>query len=133
MGVRYVLLLEAEGTGAFNSWNDYLRLSKRSNGSYYVSLRRRGIDTPGFSTLFQTKPFRRPSALLEVLVAVVDSSDEWFATQMSSPSDLLLMLAKVVEFDPPFAAQVLTILAERLAKNGTELADGDSSVMIYGY
>ena len=133
MSVRYVSLLAAEGTGAFNSWNDYLTLSKRSNGSYYVSLRRHGIDTPGSSTLFQTKPFRRPSALLEVLVAVVDSSDEWFATPMSSPSDLLLMLAKVVEFDPPFAAQVLTILAERLAKNGTELADGVPSVMIYGY
>ena len=115
MSVTSVRLYESEGTGAFNSWDDHINLTKRANGSYYISLRRYGIDTPGSSTLYQSGPFRRASRLVDILEEIVESSWEWFPAEWSSPSDVLVMLAKVVEFDPPLAAAAIAEVARRLA------------------
>ena len=107
-------LWREEGTGAFSSWDDVLELGKRSDGSYRVRLRRHGKDSSGIATLYRSSPFKRPERLLDILEGLPDQTAGADELPRLSLSQILIALSALVEFDPPFAAEVLTTLGRRL-------------------
>lgn len=134
MRITSTILWRQEGTGAFNSWHEYLELRKRSNGSLCVALTRQGIDYRGSATVFRSAPFKRPEQLLRILLDPPGDLDGWDEMPDFRPSDMLLILAELVEFDTPFALLTMRAYADRLdkerwksvraAKEGPGLAEG---------
>jgi len=107
-------LFHQEGTGFFNSWNEYLELRKLAHGRFSLALRRHGIDFRGSRTVFLSAPFKRPERLLHMLIDPPGKLDEWGEIPTFSTSQLLLMLAEVVELDVVFGVAALRAYAKRL-------------------
>ncbi len=58
MGAEYAVLWEAECSGAFSSFRDYLELCKRANGAFSLRLKRRNLDFARHGTVFRSALIR---------------------------------------------------------------------------
>jgi hypothetical protein len=78
------------------------------------------IDSRGSRVVFMSTPFKRPERLLHILVDPPGGGDEWNEMAGFTPSDRLMILANIVDFDPTFGAAVLRTYAERLNRSSPQ-------------
>ena len=97
-----------EGTGAFNSWNDCILLTKRKNGSFTVGVKCVGLDYSGTASVYRSKPFRGGKALFEAL----DGCAGAMSRGAFDLGEQLLLCSKLAECHPGLAAAALRHLAD---------------------
>jgi len=99
----------SEGTGAFNSWDEYFDLTKRANGAFTVSVRRVS-DENATGHLYRSRPFKRVDRLFSEL----DRACEAAGRPPFDAAELLRVVSRLIQIDPRLAAEALLALSERL-------------------
>lgn len=114
-----VVLWTEQGTGAFNSWNDFVELARRADGTFSLRFRCRGIEEPYVVTVYRSRPFRTPRRLLDEIQRRLPEAVRGNLNRPFTLSDTLLMLAELTGFDGDLAQEALRILARQVEEAQT--------------